>query len=64
MGGNASFRHGNSSILSVCAVEAPIVVPSTAFDDRLAATYERVGMRSGMLVKLAGVEERRWWPRT
>jgi 3-oxoacyl-[acyl-carrier-protein] synthase III len=62
MSGNASFRLGNTAVLSVCAVEAPIVVPSTAFDDRLAETYRRVGMRSGMLVKLAGVRERRWWP--
>ena len=62
MTGNASFRLGNTTVLSVCAVEAPIVVPSALFDDRLAATYERVGMRPGMLVKLAGVRERRWWP--
>ena len=26
------------------------------------ATYERVGMRAGMLEQLAGVRERRWWP--
>jgi 3-oxoacyl-[acyl-carrier-protein] synthase III len=62
MSGNASFRLGNTSILSVCAVEAPIVMPSSAFDDRLAAAYERVGLLPGMLVKLAGVRERRWWP--
>ena len=62
MTGNASFRLGNTTVLSVCAVEAPIVVSSAAFDDRLAATYARVGMRPGMLVKLAGVRERRWWP--
>ncbi|HET9649149.1 MAG TPA: 3-oxoacyl-ACP synthase III [Microlunatus sp.] len=62
MSGNGSFRHANCSILSVVAVEAPVVVPSAAFDARLAGTYERVGMRAGMLEKLAGVEERRWWP--
>ena len=62
MSGNASFRLGNTSILSVGAVEAPIVMPSSAFDDRLAAAYERVGLLPGMLVKLAGVRERRWWP--
>ena len=62
MSGNASFRLDNTSILSVCAVEAPIVMPSSAFDDRLAAAYERVGLLPGMLVKLAGVRERRWWP--
>lgn len=62
MSGNASFRLANTAVLSVCAVEAPIVVPSTAFDERLASTYQRVGMKPGMLVKLAGVRERRWWP--
>ena len=62
MSGNASFRLGNTSILSVGAVEAPIVMPSSAFDDRLAAAYDRVGLLPGMLVKLAGVRERRWWP--
>jgi acyl-CoA:acyl-CoA alkyltransferase len=62
MSGNASFRLSNTTILSVCAVEAPIVVPSTAFDERLTETYKRVGMKPGMLEKLAGVVERRWWP--
>jgi 3-oxoacyl-[acyl-carrier-protein] synthase-3 len=62
MSGNAGFRLHNTTMLSVCAVEAPIVVPSSAFDDRLAATYSRVGMKPGMLAKLAGVVERRWWP--
>ncbi len=62
MSGNAGFRLHNTTMLSVCAVEAPIVVPSSAFDDRLAATYERLGMKPGTLAKLAGVVERRWWP--
>jgi acyl-CoA:acyl-CoA alkyltransferase len=62
MSGNASFRLSNTTILSVCAVEAPITVPSAAFDERLAETYKRLGMKPGMLEKLAGVVERRWWP--
>ena len=62
MSGNASFRPVNTTVLSVCAVEAPIVMTSAAFDERLADTYRRVGTRSGMLEKLAGVVERRWWP--
>jgi acyl-CoA:acyl-CoA alkyltransferase len=60
--GNATFRHANTAVLSVCAVEAPIVVPSSVFDEQLSRTYRRVGMKSGMLEKLAGVVERRWWP--
>ena len=62
MSGNATYRHSNVSILSVCAVEAPIVATSASFDDRLTETYARTGMRSGMLEELAGVRERRWWP--
>jgi acyl-CoA:acyl-CoA alkyltransferase len=62
MSGNATFRHTNTSVLSVCAVEAPMVVTSASFDERLMATYRRVGMKPGMLEKLAGVRERRWWP--
>jgi 3-oxoacyl-[acyl-carrier-protein] synthase-3 len=62
MNGNASYRLTNVAVLSVGAVEAPIVVPSSAFDERLMETYQRVGMRPGMLEELAGVRERRWWP--
>lgn len=62
MSGNATYRHKNVSILSVCAVEAPIVATSASFDDRLSQTYARTGMRPGMLEELAGVRERRWWP--
>jgi 3-oxoacyl-[acyl-carrier-protein] synthase-3 len=62
MSGNASYRHSNTAVLSVCAVEAPVVMPSSAFDARLSETYARTGMQAGMLEKLAGVQERRWWP--
>ena len=60
--GNVTFRHRNTAILSVTAVDAPIVVTSQSFDDRLAETYERTGVRPGMLSVVAGIEERRWWP--
>nr|WP_294697250.1 3-oxoacyl-ACP synthase III [uncultured Friedmanniella sp.] len=62
MSGNATYRLSNTSILAVCGVEAPIVVTSDSIDERLAATYERVGMLAGMQEQLAGVKERRWWP--
>ena len=62
MGGNASFRAVNTTVLSVCAVEAPIVITSAAIDEWLAETYRRVHTRPGLLQKLAGVVERRWWP--
>ena len=62
MSGNASFRPVNTTVLSVCAVDAPIVITSAAFDEWLADTYRRVGTRPGLLQRLAGVVERRWWP--
>jgi 3-oxoacyl-[acyl-carrier-protein] synthase-3 len=37
------------------------VVSSDAFDDALADTYRRVGLRPGLLESLAGIRERRWW---
>jgi len=62
MPGNATFTHVDTALLSVAAVEAPIVVTSAEFDARLAATYERLGAQSGLLESLAGIRERRWWP--
>lgn len=61
--GTTSFRYVDTAILSVCGVDAPHVVTSAQFDDRLAGTYERVGLRPGLLQGLAGITERRWWPR-
>jgi 3-oxoacyl-[acyl-carrier-protein] synthase-3 len=62
MRGNAAYRHTNTAIISVAAVEAPEVVTSADFDRRLAATYERLGLRPGLLESVAGIRERRWWP--
>ena len=63
MSGNATQRYANTAVLSVCEVDAPQVVTSAEFDERLAATYRRVGLRPGLLENLAGIVERRWWPR-
>jgi 3-oxoacyl-[acyl-carrier-protein] synthase III len=60
--GNFTFRHRNTAILSVTAVDAPIVATSASFDERLAETYQRTGVRPGMLAAVAGIQERRWWP--
>ena len=62
MTGNATFRYSDTAVLSVTAVDAPIVVTSKDIDDQLMATYERLGLRPGMLEALAGISERRWWP--
>ena len=62
MTGNATYRFTNTSVLSVCGIDAPHVVTSAEFDERLAETYARVGLRPGLLQGLAGIHERRWWP--
>jgi len=62
MNGNANHTYSDTAILSVVAVEAPEVVTSAQFDERLAATYERLGTQPGLLDNLAGIRERRWWP--
>ncbi|MFM8310350.1 MAG: 3-oxoacyl-ACP synthase III [Ilumatobacteraceae bacterium] len=62
MTGNSSYRHTRTGILAVQAVEAPEAVTSAWIDEQLAPTYERLGVRSGLLAELAGIVERRWWP--
>jgi 3-oxoacyl-[acyl-carrier-protein] synthase III len=61
MGGNSIHRFGNTSVLAVCAIDAPHVVTSDEMDDRLSSVYQRVGLRRGMMQRLAGIQERRWW---
>lgn len=61
MGGNATYTYNDTAILSVTAAVAPQVVTSAEIDAQLEATYERVGLQSGMLEALAGIKERRWW---
>jgi 3-oxoacyl-[acyl-carrier-protein] synthase-3 len=36
-------------------------VTSDEIDERLTATYKRVGLRPGLLERLAGIRTRRWW---
>jgi len=62
MTGNATYRYRDTAILSVTAADAPIVVTSAEIDDQLGDTYQRTGLRPGMLESLAGITERRWWP--
>ena len=62
MSGNATFNHRNAGVISVEAVEAPEVVTSDWIDEQLQATYDRNGLRPGLLAELAGIKARRWWP--
>ena len=60
--GNTTHRFANTTLLSISRVDAPRVVTSDELDARLADTYQRVGLRPGLLERLAGIRERRWWP--
>lgn len=51
-----------SSVWSVAHVDAPEVITSAWIDAQLAETYERVGVRPGLLDSVAGIRARRWWP--
>ena len=62
MSGNTTHRFRNTALLSVTRVEAPVVVSSADLDARLCDVYERVGLRAGLLERLVGIRERRWWP--
>ena len=61
MTGNATFRHRDVALLAVVGIEAPVVVPSSVFDERLAPTLKRLRLPRGLLSRVAGVHERRWW---
>jgi len=62
LSGNTTHRFRNTALLSVSRVEAPVVISSTDLDARLSDVYQRVGLRAGLLERLVGVRERRWWP--
>ncbi len=60
--GNTTHHFRNTSILEVSSADASRVVTSDWLDEQLADTYRRVGLRPGMLERLVGIRERRWWP--
>jgi 3-oxoacyl-[acyl-carrier-protein] synthase III len=61
MSGNATHRFRNTSVLTVQTADASQVVSSDALDEQLLETYARVGLRPGLLERLCGIHERRWW---
>ncbi|MEO6124736.1 MAG: 3-oxoacyl-ACP synthase III [Ilumatobacteraceae bacterium] len=62
MTGNVSFTHQRAGVVSIEAVEAPEIITSDWIDEQLTETYERCGLRPGLLAELAGIKARRWWP--
>ncbi|MGL3806120.1 3-oxoacyl-ACP synthase III [Paeniglutamicibacter sp. R2-26] len=61
MNGNATFRHSNSALLAITSVQAPVVLSSAEFDERLAPSLKRLRLSRKLLERVAGVVERRWW---
>src|SRR3954464_7347784 len=61
MASNATHRFRNTSVLTVQTADASQVITSDAIDERLLDTYQRVGLRPGLLERLCGIRERRWW---
>jgi 3-oxoacyl-[acyl-carrier-protein] synthase-3 len=61
MSGNATHRFRNTSVLAVQTADASQVITSDALDEQLLDTYGRVGLRPGLLERLCGIRERRWW---
>src|SRR3954466_4441499 len=61
MTGNTTHHFSNTAIVTVQAADASQVITSDAIDERLVDTYRRVGLRPGLLERLAGIRERRWW---
>ena len=61
MTANTTHRFANTAVLTVETADASQVITSDAIDERLRETYQRVGLRTGLLERLAGIRERRWW---
>src|SRR3712207_418096 len=61
MSSNSTRRFTNTAVLAVRTEDAARVVGSDGLDDALEGTYQRVGLRRGLLERLAGIRERRWW---
>jgi 3-oxoacyl-[acyl-carrier-protein] synthase-3 len=59
--GNTTHHYRNTTLLSVSRIEAPVVVTSPELDARLGDVYQRVGLRAGLLERVVGIRERRWW---
>ena len=61
MNGNTTYRVKNTALLSISAEDAPVVLTSAELDDKVAATLKRLRLPRGLVQRVAGVRERRWW---
>lgn len=49
------------ALLAVNRVQAPVVISSAEFDERLAPSLKRLRLSKKLLERASGVKERRWW---
>ncbi|WP_241976053.1 MULTISPECIES: 3-oxoacyl-ACP synthase III [Cryobacterium] len=61
MNGNATTTHRNVALLSVDSELAPRITTSVEIDARLQPALKRLRLPSGLLQRVAGVQERRNW---
>ncbi|MCS6710788.1 3-oxoacyl-ACP synthase III [Brachybacterium sp. EF45031] len=61
MNGNTTIQHRNTALLAVEATEAQVPVTSDEIDEMLAPARRRLRLPKGVLQRVAGVYERRWW---
>ena len=54
-------RYRDVVISGLAHIDAPHVITSAELEDRLAPAMERLRIRRGLLSRLAGVDERRFW---
>lgn len=59
--GNTSIVHRNAALLAIEATQAQIPVSSDEIDEMLAPARKRLRLPKGILQRVAGVYERRWW---
>lgn len=64
LNGNTTFVHRNVALLAVEATEAQVPVSSDQIDEWLAPARRRLRLPKGVLQRVAGVYERRWWKDT
>lgn len=61
--GNSTFRYRDAAIVGLSHIEAPQVVSSAEFEERLAPARKRLKLPKNLLERVSGVIERRWWHR-
>ena len=59
--GNTAFVHQNASLLSVEMTLPTVTVTSDEIDEMLTPARKRLRLPKGVLQRVAGVYERRWW---